>query len=252
MMALAASGAAALSVDEAAATPEGVVWSLTEQASEGVLSAVPEDHGAWLVMDEGEATGNGGCSGYTGTYTLDGSALAFDALEFRMGQVCPDDVAATQATFGQNLLAAAAWAVDGEQLLLSGADGAVLLVFVASPQSAPLGVWTVIELSDGEGGTVAVAQQTYVSATFMSSNDLRGFDGCKDYLAPYEVDGSAITIGELVNPAALPCEAEATERSEAYASAVAAAVAWSVDEEADQLQLLDAAGATLVRYQRAD
>ncbi len=68
---------------------EGVTWVLSSQAIDGDLVAVPDRALISLLMDGGQAGGQGGCNGYFTSYRLDGSALSFGDIGSTMMACLP-------------------------------------------------------------------------------------------------------------------------------------------------------------------
>jgi heat shock protein HslJ len=75
-----------------------------------------------------------------------------------------------------------------------------------------------------------------------------GTTGCNRFTAQYTIDGEALEIGEIASTRmACPAPADAVER--AYVAALGRVTAWR--EEDEELALLDADGAELLRYRAA-
>lgn len=118
----------AVLAQDGSATPEGTTWHLTAYAGDGMAS-VPFFVQATLELQDGTASGRTGCNDYSGSYELDGASLDFEQ-RFITQAACPDDAQAlVQAGYLGGLSEVAAWSMEEEQLILSDADGAQLLVF---------------------------------------------------------------------------------------------------------------------------
>ena len=113
---------------------QGITWQLSEQAVDGGLTAVPEDVLVTLVLEAGNAGGNGGCNTYFASYEIDGAAISFGPIGSTM-MACEGPSGETEAAYFANLALVASWSSDGGSLSLSDADGNVLLVFEPAPCS---------------------------------------------------------------------------------------------------------------------
>jgi heat shock protein HslJ len=128
MLAIALPGAA-FAQDDTGATPEGATWSLTAYSVDGAETAVPENVEASLRMEDGEATGNGGCNAFFGTYELDGADLSFAGEVGSTMMMCEPDAQAVEDAYLPLLGGVTTWAMDSNVLSLSDASGAAVLTF---------------------------------------------------------------------------------------------------------------------------
>jgi heat shock protein HslJ len=75
----------------------------------------------------GEVAGNGGCNGYGGTYTSDGSEISIVGVVSTM-MACEDQAMMTQETnFLSTLQLASSYTIDGDTLTLIDTDGNTIL-----------------------------------------------------------------------------------------------------------------------------
>ena len=72
----------------AEAVPVATEWRLIEQRVGDVLEPVPVTVPASLRLADGAAVGNSGCNEFSGSYTLDGSALSFGDEVTRSLRAC--------------------------------------------------------------------------------------------------------------------------------------------------------------------
>jgi heat shock protein HslJ len=116
--------------DDAAASPEGVEWTLTTLAGE----PVPEGVETTLLLSGGEAVGNAGCNSYFGSYELDGDSLTFPDPFGVTRMFCEGPQMEVEDAYLPLLQATATWSIDDEGALsLADADGAVQLVYAEAP-----------------------------------------------------------------------------------------------------------------------
>jgi heat shock protein HslJ len=99
--------------DATGASLEGTQWTLA-----GGVDDVPEDAVPTLMLDEGTASGSGGCNNYTGPYEVDGDSLTIGPLAATM-MACEEPKQTVETTYLQALEAADAWSIDRGELVLS-------------------------------------------------------------------------------------------------------------------------------------
>jgi heat shock protein HslJ len=100
---------------------EGTEWTLVD----GV--AAPDDSVPTLSLDEGSASGFGGCNTFNGGYELDGDSISIGPLAATL-MACEDDKSAAEAAYLPALEAADSWAIEDGELVLS-TDGQETLRF---------------------------------------------------------------------------------------------------------------------------
>lgn len=99
------------------ASLEGTQWTLA-----GGVDDVPDDAVPTLMLDEGVASGSGGCNRFSGGYEVDGDSLTIGPLAGTM-MACEEPKMTVESTYLAALEAADAWAIDGGELVLtSGGD----------------------------------------------------------------------------------------------------------------------------------
>ncbi|HEX5130897.1 MAG TPA: YbaY family lipoprotein [Candidatus Krumholzibacteria bacterium] len=108
----------------------GTYWKLVEIGGKGVISAGTrrEPH-ITLLSDDNRVAATAGCNQMTGGYTLSGESLTFTQMvSTRMA--CPD-VMDQEAALATALAGTLAYSIDGSELALRDASGAVLARLVA-------------------------------------------------------------------------------------------------------------------------
>ena len=104
--------------------PEGTAWTLV-----GGVEA-PADATPTLTLEEGLASGFGGCNTFRGGYELDGDSIAIGPLAGTL-MACEEPKMAAEAAYLPALEAADSWALEDGELVLS-TDGDETLRFSAS------------------------------------------------------------------------------------------------------------------------
>ena len=103
---------------------EGTTWVLTSYDGPDVPDGVSVD----LLLEDGKASGRSGCNSYGGSYETSGDQLTFGPLAATQ-MACPQEQMDVEAAYLAALERTAGSAVDGDELVLSDAQGAELLRF---------------------------------------------------------------------------------------------------------------------------
>ena len=92
---------------------EGTEWALASGVD------VPGDADPpTLLLEEGNASGFGGCNTFTGGYELDGDSISIGPLAGTL-MACELQKMAVEGAYLPALEAADAWSIDGDELVLS-------------------------------------------------------------------------------------------------------------------------------------
>ena len=91
---------------------EGTEWALASGVD------VPEDAVPTLLLEEGSASGFGGCNTFTGAYELDGDSISIGPLAGTL-MACELQKMAVEGAYMPALEAADAWSIDGDELVVS-------------------------------------------------------------------------------------------------------------------------------------
>lgn len=106
---------------------EGIEWSLSRQAMDGVLVELPAGVSVSLRLEDGTAMGNGGCNDYSAAYQRDGDALVMGPIvATEMYCLESSDV---EAGYFADLAAVTGAFSTGGTLVMTGADGEPILEF---------------------------------------------------------------------------------------------------------------------------
>jgi heat shock protein HslJ len=226
---------------------QGVTWRLSEQIVDGAMTAVPEEVLATLVLEAGNAGGNGGCNAWFATYAMDGASITFGPIGSTM-MACEGPGGDTEAAYFANLEMVAAWASDGGSLTLSDADGNAVVVFEPAPLVGVVGGWVALGINNGADAVVTTDLTSMVTAIFDADGTLHGNDGCNDYSTTYTLDGDAISISDAIVTTRMACASEElSEQSAQYFAALVASTTWAFDPTGN-LELRDDSGALQVNY----
>ena len=237
----------------AAAGIEGPFWVLTRYSVAAVTTKVAQGIDHPLVagsridirFDNGRVMGSSGCNSYSGSYVLDGAALAIGPL-VSTRKACPPDLMKQEADY-QRVLAAADTAVfDGSALKLSGAAGT--LEFTSESQPTLTGAWTMTSYNNGKQAVVSARIGTKVTANFGADGRVSGSAGCNDYSGSYQANGAEISIGQVMATQKMCIDPDIMSQEQLFLRAIQAGT--TIELRGDTLGLRDAKGATQVTFRR--
>lgn len=174
--------------------------------------------------DEGQLSGNGGCNGFGGSYSLEDLSLSIsEVMSTKMA--CADDAVTQQeSTFFDRLSAADSYSIDGDTLTLVTADGDAL-IFQAAP-ALPGSEWTLVSI-DG----AALADGSTITLTFMDAGRAGGDSGCNRYSTGYSIDGAALRFTPVMSTRMACADPAVMQQETAYLSTLEAATGYRFDGE---------------------
>jgi heat shock protein HslJ len=200
---------------------------------------------ASAVFTGGNVFGSSGCNQYRGPYTLDGDSLEIGKTSSTL-KACPPPADEIEHAYLAALGQVASWEIDGEELVLSDADGNELLRFEVA---SIIGDWTVTGILDGNAFSSPIAG-TELTATFAEDGMLTGSAGCNNYTTAYTADTGDIEIEPPASTKKLCPEPEGIMNQEAaYLAALAEATQYGFNGAT--MELSDADGTRLVSFARA-
>ncbi len=216
------STAATVDIRNAPVPLEGTVWQLTNARLSGAYSPLPPEVTATLLLQGGDAVGEGGCNQFAVPYTLDADSLAFGQITSTL-MTC-DGVGGTVETFYfADLPAVARWAIDGTTLTLSAGDGQPVLAYSVQPTPNLIGSWVIRDYRDSAGDMIATEDTSVVVA--FDAAMLTGTAGCNGFSGPWSSTDGAASIGPLMSTK-MACEpAELMVRESAVIAALEASTA---------------------------
>jgi heat shock protein HslJ len=168
-----------------AADIENKPWQLTSAAG----LTIPDGVVPSATFTDGNVFGTAGCNTYRASYTLDGDSLEIsEPAGTLIG--CPLPVDEFERAYLDALGQVATWELDGEELVLSDADGGELLRFEVA---SIVGRWTVTGVNTGDA-IVSPIVGTELTAVFADDGSLTGSAGCNNYTTSYTADTGEIEI----------------------------------------------------------
>ena len=108
----------------------GVLW---EVVSLGNAPPAPATMLTAQFSDDGTLTGSDGCNSYSASFVVDGASITIEP-GISTTMACPELTMAQASSYVAALAAAATYALDGEMMTLSDADGTIILTYRAIEQ----------------------------------------------------------------------------------------------------------------------
>jgi heat shock protein HslJ len=171
-------------------------WELAEGTADGAALPVPPGRGATLLLQDGRAGGTSFCNHYSGTYRLDGGAVAFEGLGgTEMG--CEPDVMAAESAYLSALGAVVTAAVDGAGLVLTGAGVELRFRPVARVPDSPLAGtrWVLDTLVQLETASSTLGEPAVLLLD--PDGTASASTGCRPVTGTWLVENGALVIDDL-------------------------------------------------------
>ncbi len=167
---------------------------------------------------DAQASGMGGCNGYSATYALDGDAIQVTNI---VSTLMACDQLDYEVAYFAALQAAARYEHEGDQLTITTADDQQL-VFMALP-TLPGTDWQLIWLDGAE-----VLGDTPLTLTFNEDGSAQGSGGCNQFSSQYALNGDKVTF-EGIRSTRRACAADDLNAQEqAYFAVLEAAANYTI------------------------
>ena len=232
-----------------AATLAGTTWMLTAYAgADGTMVDVrPNTEITAVFSEDGSLSGNSGCNSYNTSYTVADNNISISEQIAATMMMCPEPVMQQETAYLAGLTAATTYEISDDTLTLVDASGNPVAVFSVQQSASLTGVeWVVTGYNNGKEAVVSVLNGTTITAVFNEDDTVSGNASCNTYNAPYELDGSNITIGVGMTTMMACPEAGIMEQETAYLAAITTAATYSI--QGDTLELRTADGALAASY----
>jgi len=170
-------------------------WELVSGSAAGGPLPRPAGMPATLSFEGAQLGGVSFCNHYSGGYRLDGDALTVEPLGgTEMG--CDPEVMAAEAAFLGALAAADHAAVEGVELVLTGADVALRFQRPAPVVDRELAGtrWVLDTLVEGETAASVLAEPTLQLAP---DGTAAGSTGCRPFRGTWHVSGDVLALPDL-------------------------------------------------------
>ncbi|MGH9458492.1 MAG: META domain-containing protein [Thermoanaerobaculia bacterium] len=149
-----------------------------------------------LRFDEHAAGGYGGCNWYGGAYDIQGAAIDWGEMTATMRACADRSLMDQEASYLGTLAEVERYEVEDSRLVLLDAGGTPLLEFqrrqaLAMDPADLVGTeWTLASMGPAE----PVGQP--ITVDFSAPGTIRGFAGCRGFVARYDARGDTIRLAE--------------------------------------------------------
>ncbi len=192
-----------------------------------------------FTVDGDRASGSTGCNAYEAAFSLTaGGVLALTG--FSVTEIgCEPDVMEVEAQMLAVLGAVDRFELDGDQLTLTGGDGAASLVMTAwsAPPAAPLdeATWRLTGIERGDVASSVIAGTRPFLVFDLAADAVRGSGGCNDFGAELVIDDQLMTMSERVSTELVCDEAVMAQEADVFET-LDAVTGWRIDGETLRLE----------------
>jgi heat shock protein HslJ len=208
----------------------GNIWVL-QTTSQPIL---PETTITIEFNTDGQVNGSAGCNSYFGSYSLNSDSLITSPIGST--EMWCEGLMEQESAFLQMLQTATGLTVTENSLTIHTSDGDMQF---APAENAALEEtdWVLSGIAQGDA-----VVNTWIDANIniqFNDGQISGSAGCNSYGGRYQIDGSSLTLSELVSTM-MACEEEVSQRETEFLAALATVSQFRT--EMTQLILSDSAG----------
>ena len=142
-------------------------------------------------------SGFGGCNAYGGTAAISGSTIKISDV-FSTQMACEGDGSTVETAYLANLANAATFTATADALTIFDSSGKSILVYAAGAANPIEGFWNVTGYNNGNEAVTSPIAGTTLTANFTAGGEVGGSAGCNDYSGTYKLDGTSLTVSQLV------------------------------------------------------
>lgn len=142
-----------------------------------------------------QLTGFDGCHHFRGPYTHDARSLRFSEAPVRTTAACRPALDDQADAYLAALSSIRGFRRGPDELQLLDAAGTAWLVFIAAERILAGTEWTVVRYASPDGELRDVLPGTTIRVAFQANARVVGNAGCNDFVAAYDYEAFAITIG---------------------------------------------------------
>jgi heat shock protein HslJ len=204
---------------------DGTSWSLGSITAAGTTTPIAGGAGATLDFVGDDAGGSTGCNHFSVAYTADGTSLTFSPVTTTRTP-CDDAGMALESSYLSAFPTVATYAMTGEALTLMDATGSAVLTFGGAPMPTVEGTWVVTGFNHGST-TVTPSADTLLTVAFSPDGRAHGNGGCNDFVGPFGVSGTDISIGPLMSTTK-SCGAALDAQEQQYITALQQGFTWTI------------------------
>jgi len=178
-------------------TIDGTSWKLTSYSVSGTSTNVPAGVTVDAHFAGDRVSGFGGCNAYGGTATISGSTIKISDV-FSTQMACEGDGSTVETAYLANLANAATFTATADALTVFDSSGKSILVYAAGATNPLEGFWVVTGYNNGNQAVVSPIAGTTLTANFTPGDEVGGSAGCNDYSGTYKLDGTSLTVSQVV------------------------------------------------------
>jgi heat shock protein HslJ len=217
-------------------------WLRSEYSDDSTVVAADPSRYTLQLVAGGRLSIQADCNRVGGTYTLEGSRLMLQLGPTTLVACGPDSQA---DTYLRDLERVVTYVFNATNLLLNMRLDTGNMLFSPRPPASLTGVpWRVTGYNNGRGAVTSVVSATVLTAEFDDAGRISGDSGCNNYMGPYSIAGSTISIGPLASTRRACVSDAANTQEQAFLAALTAARTYDI--VGDRMQLRDADGALQV------
>ena len=177
-------------------------WDVSELTVGGESVSLPENAGAFLLINDDQVSGSTGCNSFTGSATFNQGSVTFGPLATTR-KACPEAAMTFESALLNALGSVTTYAGGRTSLSLSNDDGTTLIELTpqaaadaVAPQASFLdGKWSFNEVSvDGETLQAPYAASAYLA---IDGDQVSGSTGCNSFSGTATFDAGAVTFDSL-------------------------------------------------------
>jgi heat shock protein HslJ len=213
----------------------GSSWLLTATSGQDHQTLVLPGSSVTLSFeDENRISGNGGCNGYSGVYTLgEDDEIALSEIVSTL-MACEDTQVTTQESIYLGALGSVTHYDLTEQRLTLRIEDLENLHFVRADEDALAGTsWELIdEIPTEAGGTPEADTDTApITLTFEAEGQVVGHGGCNSYSATYTLEGTSISFSDVVSTKMACEDGDIMQREQDFFAALSSASQFGLTDE---------------------
>ena len=227
----------------------GTQWQVTgyNNGKQALVSLILDTAITLNFGKDNRVSGGAGCNNYTGGYESGDGTLKVGALAATQKMcVAPEGIMEQEQQYLAALQNAATFELNGSQLTIRDAEGAMQVTATAyTPPALAGSEWNVVNVNNGKQAVVTLVADSKITLNFGADGIVSGNSGCNTYSGGYETAGEKLKVGPLASTRMF-CESPAgvMDQEQQYLTALQNAATFEIS--ADTLTIRDAEGAMQV------
>jgi heat shock protein HslJ len=178
---------------------EGSIWQLLEYRDQsGSIEELPPGVVVTALLWFEDLSGEGACSTYDSSYTLQKEVLIIDEPKMTR-RACDSDAQAIDDAFYGNLTQTATYVIDGSVLEFRDVVGEPLMTFTKAiiPTDPTIAPWELARIAAADGSMGPVIAGTSPSVQFLRGGRVVGTTGCGWFVGSYTTNDSIMRVSDV-------------------------------------------------------